>query len=95
MNNRLSYCGLVDAKLRASDKDLNCNSTTLKKIREMSVVICTRDLTKVLKASLYLPNTLVKINSGNFKPRNGRGPRNRIPNVNCKMVTFDFDDFVM
>ena len=22
MNNRLSYCGLVDAKIRASDKDL-------------------------------------------------------------------------
>ena len=57
----------------------------------MNVVICTRDLTKVLKASLYLPNTLVKINSGNFKPRNGRGPRNRIPNSNCKMATFDFD----
>ena len=33
---------------------LNCNSTNLKKIREMKVVICTRDSTKVLKASLSL-----------------------------------------
>ena len=33
---------------------LNCNSTNFKKIREMKVVICTRDSTKVLKVSLSL-----------------------------------------
>ena len=33
---------------------LNCTSTDFKKIREMKVVICTRDSTKVLKASLSL-----------------------------------------
>ena len=38
---------------------LNCNSTNFKKIREMKVVICTRDSTKVLKASLSLPGAMV------------------------------------
>jgi hypothetical protein len=28
MNNLLSYCGLVDAKIRASDKDLPVQSTS-------------------------------------------------------------------
>ena len=30
MNNLLSYCGLVDAKIRASDKDLPVTFLTLK-----------------------------------------------------------------
>ena len=30
MNNLLSYCGLVDAKIRASDKDLPVNLRSLK-----------------------------------------------------------------
>ena len=45
---------------------LNCTSTDFKKIREMKVVICTRDSTKVLKASLSLirfPNWQLHWNS--------------------------------
>ena len=30
MNNLLSYCGLIDAKIRASDKDLPVHDTLVK-----------------------------------------------------------------
>ena len=34
MNNLLSYCGLVDAKIRASDKDLPVPLSVLSSIKE-------------------------------------------------------------
>ena len=35
MNNLLSYCGLVDAKIRASDKDLPVGGQKCQKTRSM------------------------------------------------------------
>ena len=34
MNNLLSYCGLVDAKIRSSDKDLPASTNILRKSHE-------------------------------------------------------------
>ena len=34
MNNLLSYCGLVDAKIRASDKDLPVQPPPLREVRK-------------------------------------------------------------
>ena len=43
MNNLLSYCGLVDAKIRASDKDLPV--CTPKQKRNETFVLKQKDLT--------------------------------------------------
>ena len=52
----MNFLKIYDIKqvISADIGTLKCNSTNFKKIREMKMVICTRDSTKVLKASLYL-----------------------------------------
>jgi hypothetical protein len=37
MNNLLSYCGLIDSKIRASDKDLPVNVKTMRTVAQMFV----------------------------------------------------------
>ena len=55
MNNLVSYCGLVDAKIRASDKDLLVQ-ISLQKRKEKSTKLKKKGRTIVLLKPHQVPN---------------------------------------
>ena len=67
MNNMLSYCGLVDAKIRASDKNLPVRCTSFEKVMTRKYLITSFFIVQQLMGSSDQTTNLVFTNSSRLK----------------------------
>ena len=66
MNNLLSYCGLVDAKIRASDKDLPVQVQSMKipSSEHWENKLCTTEIVFDIQNNLYPQHVLPRVELG-------------------------------
>ena len=67
MNNLLSYCGLVDAKIKASDKDLTVNKFKIYKSKDLLCVALYFSFFVTTKINYSVLLVIVKTVSLNLK----------------------------